>query len=134
MIIEIAGRDSRIRNREKNQMKRNGMSLGMFLGLGAVLCFAILSAGGSAAAIAQNAADTPAAELAVEARPAVEARAVAERPVAELPIRRVALFAGGVGYFERSGMVAGGSDVQMMFRVEDINDILKSMVITGAEN
>lgn len=98
----------------------------MFLGLGTVLCFAILSAGGSFAALAQDAVEAPAA-------PAVE-EAAAERPAAELPIRRVALFASGVGYFERSGMVAGGSDVQMMFRVEDINDILKSMVITGAEN
>src|SRR5690606_6727993 len=62
------------------------------------------------------------------------AAADAERPTAELPIRRVALFASGVGYFERSGPVTGGSDVQMMFRVEEINDILKSMVITGGEH
>jgi len=51
---------------------------------------------------------------------------------AELPITKVVLFSSGVGYFERAGEVAGGSRVELTFKTEDINDILKSMVVMGA--
>ncbi|MEA3400480.1 MAG: hypothetical protein U9R79_04470 [Armatimonadota bacterium] len=48
---------------------------------------------------------------------------------AELPLRSVVLFSSGVGYFEHEGMVHGDETVAMSFRVEQINDILKSMVL-----
>ena len=48
---------------------------------------------------------------------------------AELPLTRVVLFSSGVGYFQHQGMVQGDATIPMSFRVEQINDILKSMVL-----
>jgi len=45
-----------------------------------------------------------------------------------LPIKRITLYRSGVGYFERSGNVKQG-DVQLRFNTDQINDILKSMVV-----
>ena len=56
-----------------------------------------------------------------------------DKPPADLPLTSVMLFSSGVGYFERSGQVEGGSSVRLMFKVEDINDILKSLVVLGVE-
>lgn len=46
-----------------------------------------------------------------------------------LPVRKIMLYRSGVGYFERSGEVAGDSEVQLRFNTDQINDILKSMVL-----
>jgi hypothetical protein len=46
----------------------------------------------------------------------------------ELPIRRITLYRSGVGSFERRGLVQGNSNVQLRFKTEQVNDILKSMV------
>lgn len=46
-----------------------------------------------------------------------------------LPISRVVLFSSGVGYFEREGTVEGNATVELSFRVEQINDILKSLIL-----
>ena len=48
---------------------------------------------------------------------------------ADLPISRVVLFSSGVGYFERAGTVEGNVKVELSFRVDQINDILKSMTL-----
>ncbi|NLO72817.1 MAG: DUF4139 domain-containing protein, partial [candidate division WS1 bacterium] len=48
---------------------------------------------------------------------------------ADLPLSRVVLFYSGVSYFEHQGQVEGNSSVNLSFRVEQINDILKSLVI-----
>ena len=48
---------------------------------------------------------------------------------AELPTKRVMLFSSGVGYFERSGAVSGVDSVELRFRTEQINDILKSLLL-----
>ncbi len=48
---------------------------------------------------------------------------------AELPTKRVMLFSSGVGYFERSGAVSGADSVELRFRTEQINDILKSLLL-----
>jgi hypothetical protein len=48
---------------------------------------------------------------------------------ADLPLTRVELFASGVGYFERQGPVDGSATVELSFRTEQINDILKSLVV-----
>jgi len=48
---------------------------------------------------------------------------------ADLPVRMVALFSSGVGYFEHSGTVQGNSSVELRFKSSQINDILKSLVL-----
>lgn len=67
------------------------------------------------------------AQPATPIAPAAEARAGA--PVADLPIRRITLYRSGVASFERRGIVTGDADVQLRFRTEQVNDILKSMVV-----
>ena len=51
------------------------------------------------------------------------------KPAVELPITRVVLFNSGVGYFSRSGEVEGDARVDLSFQEQDINDLLKSMVL-----
>ena len=46
-----------------------------------------------------------------------------------LPLKRVVLFSSGVGFFEHSGLVKDDAKTEMKFKVEDINDLLKSMVV-----
>ncbi len=48
---------------------------------------------------------------------------------AELPVKRVVLFTSGVGFFQRDGEVAGDASVELSFRTEQINDLLKSLVL-----
>ena len=50
-------------------------------------------------------------------------------PAAQLPIAQVVLFSSGVGYFQREGEVQGNARVDLSFPVQDINDLLKSMVL-----
>src|SRR6516162_1126697 len=47
----------------------------------------------------------------------------------QLPIGQVVLFSSGVGYFQREGTVDGNARVDLSFPVQDINDLLKSMVL-----
>lgn len=46
-----------------------------------------------------------------------------------LDIKRITLYRSGVGSFERRGKVTDTSTVQLRFKTEQINDILKSMVV-----
>ena len=56
--------------------------------------------------------------------------AQAEEPRgANLPLKRVVLFSSGVGFFEHSGKVQDDAKVEMKFKIGDINDLLKSMVV-----
>jgi hypothetical protein len=48
---------------------------------------------------------------------------------ADLPLSRVVLFSSGVGYFERAGQVEGNAKVELSFKTEQINDLLKSLVL-----
>jgi hypothetical protein len=48
---------------------------------------------------------------------------------ADVPLTRVVLFSSGVGYFEREGNIQGDATVELSFRTEQINDMLKSMVL-----
>ena len=50
-------------------------------------------------------------------------------PRAELPLRQVALFSSGVGYFERAGQVNGDANVELSFRADQLSDVLKSLVL-----
>jgi hypothetical protein len=57
---------------------------------------------------------------------------IAAAPVAaptELPVTRAVLFASGVGYFEHTGTVEDNANVRLLFKTEQINDVLKSMVV-----
>jgi hypothetical protein len=47
----------------------------------------------------------------------------------QVPVKRVVLFSSGVGYFEHAGKVDGEATVDLKFNVEDVNDLLKSMVL-----
>ena len=48
---------------------------------------------------------------------------------ASLPIRQVMLFNSGVSYFEREGEVTGDVRIDLSFPTNDINDLLKSLVL-----
>jgi hypothetical protein len=48
---------------------------------------------------------------------------------AELPITSINLFNSGVGYFQRDGTAEGQDTVELSFSTDQINDILKSMVL-----
>jgi hypothetical protein len=46
-----------------------------------------------------------------------------------LPVSRVILYSSGVGCFQRSGKVQGNARIDLSFPVQDINDLLKSLVL-----
>ncbi|HEY3398948.1 MAG TPA: hypothetical protein VGM19_14970 [Armatimonadota bacterium] len=48
---------------------------------------------------------------------------------ADLPLQRVVLFSTGVGYFQRGGTVEGDATVLLSFKVDQINDMLKSLIV-----
>lgn len=48
---------------------------------------------------------------------------------AELPVKEVILFKHGVGFFSRSGEVKAGEAVRLDFKADDMNDVLKSLVV-----
>jgi hypothetical protein len=51
------------------------------------------------------------------------------KPVTTLPISRVVLFSSGVAHFSRSAEVEGDARVDLTFPEQDINDLIKSMVL-----
>lgn len=65
---------------------------------------------------------------AVSAAEAVAATRPTEKSV-EIPIREVVLYSSGVGYFEHLGKVSGDGTAELRFKTEQINDILKSLVL-----
>ena len=62
-----------------------------------------------------------------QSMPAKEA--VPAKGKTEVPVTKVVLFSSGVGYFEHNGMVEDDAVSQLMFRSDQINDVLKSMVL-----
>lgn len=46
-----------------------------------------------------------------------------------LELRHVTLFSSGVGFFERQATIDGSASVDLQFRTEQINDILKSLIV-----
>jgi hypothetical protein len=67
------------------------------------------------------------AESTRQAGAPTEALPVGDAP--RLPITQAALFSSGVGYFQREGEVDGSARVDLSFPVQDVNDLLKSMVL-----
>ncbi|MFL6451493.1 MAG: hypothetical protein ACJ746_28015 [Bryobacteraceae bacterium] len=48
---------------------------------------------------------------------------------ADLPIKHVVLYKHGIGFFERAGTVASGEQARLEFKTNDMNDILKSLIV-----
>ena len=48
---------------------------------------------------------------------------------AVLPVSKIVLYASGVGYFQRDGHVEANQSLSLRFKVRDINDLLKSLVV-----
>lgn len=49
---------------------------------------------------------------------------------AQLPVRKVVLYKHGVGYFERAGQLAAGESARLEFKAAEMNDVLKSLMVT----
>jgi hypothetical protein len=47
----------------------------------------------------------------------------------QLPVAQTVLFSSGVGFFQREGEIDGNQRIDLSFPVQDINDLLKSMVL-----
>ena len=54
-------------------------------------------------------------------------------PRVELPVTRVVLFNAGIGYFHREGDITGDARLDLRFEEADINDLLKSLVLTDKD-
>ena len=79
---------------------------------------------------AAAAAAMPRTSLA-QTRPATRPAATAD---AAVPVREVVLFSSGVGYFEHFGTVHGDGTAELHFKANQINDILKSLVLQDLDN
>jgi hypothetical protein len=64
---------------------------------------------------------------------AVPAPAPATQP-ADVPVKSVTLFSSGVGYFEHFGIVHGNATTELRFKTDQINDILKSLVLQDMDD
>lgn len=60
---------------------------------------------------------------------AIDAQSVQVQPSTDVPVKKVMLFSSGVGYFEHAGAVRGNSATQLRFKANQINDILKSLML-----
>ncbi len=47
----------------------------------------------------------------------------------KLPLKRVVLLTSGVGYYEHTGTVRGDATIELRFRSDQINDVLKSLLV-----
>jgi hypothetical protein len=66
------------------------------------------------------------AQLADDAK---DKAAMQDQQKAGVPVKAVVLFSSGVGYFEHFGTVKGGGSTELRFKTQQINDILKSLVL-----
>ncbi len=57
------------------------------------------------------------------------ARAAEEPTAGQLPLTKVVLFNSGVGFFEHRAEVEGNLRVDLKFNVDDVNDLLQSLVL-----
>lgn len=62
------------------------------------------------------------------------ATAEARRDFTEVPVRRVVLFSSGVGFFQHAGNLTGNAATELRFKTEQINDILKTLVVADASS
>lgn len=91
--------------------------------------FAITLASGAAIGLSNLAV----AQTADAKAPDPAAKSATEKPASKsaegIPVRKITLYRSGVGYFERQGTVADATELQLRFNTDQINDILKSMVL-----
>jgi len=92
-------------------------------------CFVVPILG--VAAIAAALAFRPAFSPAETAKTDAAAKAISSP---NLPIAQAVLFSSGVGFFQREGEIEGNQRVDLSFPVQDINDLLKSMVLQDLGN
>jgi len=52
----------------------------------------------------------------------------------DIPVKKVALFSSGVGFFEHSGSVRGDTQTTLQFDIAAVDDVLKSLVIGDSES
>lgn len=52
----------------------------------------------------------------------------------DLPLRRLALFSSGVGFFQHTGTINGSTELSLPFNVNAVNDALKSLVINDPDS
>jgi len=52
-----------------------------------------------------------------------------EEKFIEVPVTKAVLYSSGVGYFEHSGSIENDAAIRLMFKTDQINDVLKSMVL-----
>jgi hypothetical protein len=83
----------------------------------------------AATVVATAAALWPATQPAHAQPGPAPAPAAATQPAAQVPVRAVVLFSSGVGYFEHYGSVDGNASTELRFKTQQINDILKSLVL-----
>jgi hypothetical protein len=83
------------------------------------------------AAVAAALALRPASSPADTAKTDAAATAISSP---NLPIAQAVLFSSGVGFFQREGDIDGNQRVDLSFPVQDINDLLKSMVLQDLGN
>ncbi|HEX3658065.1 MAG TPA: hypothetical protein VHV55_19920 [Pirellulales bacterium] len=57
----------------------------------------------------------------------------AGKPAEPLPLTKVVLFNAGVGFFQHDGQIDGDKKIELQFNVDDINDLLKSMVVEAGK-
>jgi hypothetical protein len=50
-------------------------------------------------------------------------------PAVQLPVAQAILYSSGVGYFQREGHVEGSGRLDLTFPAQDVNDLLKSLVL-----
>lgn len=95
------------------------------------LLAALTLAAGAAVPLSALAQTAPATPPNPPTPPTAANAAAAPRVANEsvIPVRRITLYRSGVGYFERSGTISGNEQIQLRFKTEQINDILKSMVL-----
>ena len=61
--------------------------------------------------------------------PAATAPSGARNAAIDLPVRKVALYKNGVGYFEHAGTVSGNQRVTIDFTSSQLNDVLQSLTV-----
>lgn len=61
--------------------------------------------------------------------PTTRQAAQTEAPAADVSLSRVVLYSSGVAYFQFDGVVDGNSELELVFEPEDLNDVLKSLVV-----
>lgn len=86
---------------------------------------------GSALGMSEAAAASVVSSTELAAQPGGgDARSEAARVSGDqLAVKKITLYRSGVGYFERAGTIDGRAEVQLRFNTDQINDILKSMVL-----